>query len=192
MKYNQYLFQQQRDALLSVQNTAICMGCAMFKIPRLKVPPSAHLGVICHIKLKFRWKESFSPLQWRFCSESSWSVCKCSAFSSQPHRAFIFKYNAGDTTFSNVTEYCSMQNPKNLTLSPNFVPFNPLPFERAVFPSRLLKPSVLANSSITELNGLWWMELRAVHCSQPHLQSLFEIAWAQKLQNKITRGLRRF
>lgn len=60
-------------------------------------------------------------------------------------------------------------------VSPNFLPFNPLPFEWAVFPSWLLKPSVLASSPITELKGLRSMELRAIHCCQPHLQSLLEI-----------------
>lgn len=74
-----------RDVLLSVQNNAICMGCAMPKIPRLKWPPVLTWLSYATFRLKFRWKESFSPLQrWRCWSpnEASWLACKCSALSS--------------------------------------------------------------------------------------------------------------
>lgn len=83
-----------RDVLLSVQNNAICTGCAMFKIPRLEWPPGLTWVSYATLKLKFRWKKSFSPLQRRFRwsqNEAPWPVCKCSALSSEPTQSLHFQ-----------------------------------------------------------------------------------------------------
>lgn len=214
MRYNQYLFQPQN--CLEKEPWTHLEGCSTecseycylhgmlwcLKSRGWKYHAVLTWVTCATLKLKFSWKESFSPLQRRLCwsqNEASWSACKCSALSSEPTQSPHFQMQGYTETLPFLMSQWILCNAKSKEshsvkrkVSPNVLPFNPLPFEGAVFPSRLLKPSVPANSPITELSGLRPMELRAVHCCRPHLPSLFEIAWAQKRQNEIIQGLRPF